>query len=150
MNIVWSKHFEDDVKYYLKKKKYNKIFFDIEPIINELSEGNLVGVKLDNIEIPENTAVYKVRVANSSINVGKSNGFRIIYYLAVFIWSRFTQRKMAVGVAMFRMTSRSSCWSKISFLHDFRAATLKRLSMLVINWLLLFSAQTSDSLQHKR
>ena len=83
MNIVWSKHFEDDVKYYLKKKKYNKIFFDIEPIINELSEGNLVGVKLDNIEIPENTAVYKVRVANSSINVGKSNGFRIIYYLAV-------------------------------------------------------------------
>ena len=83
MNIIWSDNFEDDIKFYVKKKKYTKILADIEPVINELQTGNLVGDKLDNIKTPENTAVYKVRVANSSINVGKSNGFRIIYYLAV-------------------------------------------------------------------
>ena len=83
MNIIWSNNFEDDIKFYVKKKKYTKILKDIEPVINNLQAGNLVGDKLDNIEIPENTAVYKVRIANSSINVGKSNGFRIIYYLAV-------------------------------------------------------------------
>ena len=84
MNVTATDHFNDDVTYYVKKKKYKKIYDDIDTVTNELEAGNLVGVKLDNIRnLPENTAVYKVRVANSSINVGKSNGFRIIYYLAV-------------------------------------------------------------------
>ena len=33
--------------------------------------------------MPENTAAYKVRVANSSANVGKSHGFRVLYYVAI-------------------------------------------------------------------
>ena len=49
----------------------------------ELEKGNLVGDKLEGLDLPENTAAYKVRIANSSANVGKSNGFRLIYYLAI-------------------------------------------------------------------
>ena len=83
MNVTPTDHFNSDVKFYYKKKKYNKINEDIKSVVVELENGNMIGNKLDNIKSPENAAVYKVRVANSSINVGKSNGFRIIYYLAV-------------------------------------------------------------------
>ena len=50
---------------------------------DELEKGNLIGVQLEGINAPENTAVYKVRIANSSANVGKSHGFRMIYYVAI-------------------------------------------------------------------
>ena len=82
MQVLTTPHFEADVKFYLKKKRFFKITNDIRTVLIELNNGNLIGDKLDNIKIPENAAVYKVRVANSSINVGKSNGFRVIYYLA--------------------------------------------------------------------
>ena len=80
--VLTTPHFEADVKFYLKKKKFFKITNDIRTVLIELNNGNLIGDKLDNIKIPENAAVYKVRVANSLINIGKSNGFRVIYYLA--------------------------------------------------------------------
>ena len=83
MQIISTPNFEANVKFYRDKKKYKKIDRDIETVTNELEQGNLVGDKLDNLNLPENTAVYKVRIANSSTNVGKSHGFRLLYYLAV-------------------------------------------------------------------
>lgn len=83
MVIKRSKKFDADIDYYIRKKKYKKILDDIESVLPDLEAGNLVGVKLEDIKIPEGTAVYKVRIANSSANVGKSNGFRLIYYLAI-------------------------------------------------------------------
>ncbi len=50
---------------------------------DELKAGNLVGDRLEDLHLAEGTAAYKVRVANSSANVGKSNGFRIIYYTVI-------------------------------------------------------------------
>ena len=83
MNIVRSKHFEDDVKYYTKKKKFKKLVEDLRNVLSELENGNLVGDKLSGFNLPEGAALYKVRIANTSANVGKSNGFRLIYYLAI-------------------------------------------------------------------
>ena len=83
MEINWSKKFTSDVNYYRNKKHYTKIKKDISSVLEELEAGNLIGARLDNLQLDEGTAAYKVRVANSSANVGKSNGFRIIYYLAV-------------------------------------------------------------------
>ena len=83
MNIIATKHFKDDVAYYRRKKKYLKINSDIDTVTDELENGNLVGDKLENLDIPEGTAVYKVRIANSSANVGKSNGFRLLYYVVI-------------------------------------------------------------------
>ena len=53
------------------------------PVVDELKEGNFVGDKLSGFNLPEGAALYKVRIANTSANVGKSNGFRLIYYLAI-------------------------------------------------------------------
>ena len=83
MKILSTPNFEENEKFYLQKKKYKKIDRDIETVIDELEKGNLVGVRLEGLNIPEDTAVYKVRIANSSANVGKSHGFRLIYYLAI-------------------------------------------------------------------
>ena len=83
MKIIWSNRFTDDIKYYSKKKHYKKIFDDLEPILLELENGTLLGDKLQDIELDEGTAAYKVRVANSSTNSGKSNGYRLIYYVVI-------------------------------------------------------------------
>ena len=66
-----------------RERNTKKFLDDIGTILPDLAAGNLVGDKLEGIRIPENTAVYKVRIANTSANVGKSNGFRLIYYLAI-------------------------------------------------------------------
>ena len=82
MDITWSDKFARDIVYYYKKKKYLKIRDDVKKVTTELENGNLVGDKLSGFDLPEGTALYKVRIANTSANVGKSNGFRLIYYLA--------------------------------------------------------------------
>ena len=83
MEIIWSQPFKTDVKFYLKKKRYTKILDDIDTAVNEIQAGNFIGDKLEGLNIPPNTAVYKVRLPNSSINVGKSGGFRLLYYVAI-------------------------------------------------------------------
>ena len=81
--VVSTPKFEDDIKFYKKKKKYLKIQEDLAPVLIELENDNLVGDKLQDLNLPENTAAYKVRIANSSANIGKSNGFRLLYYVAI-------------------------------------------------------------------
>ncbi len=81
--VVSTPKFEDDIKFYKKKKKYLKIQEDLAPVLIELENDNLVGDKLQDLNLPENTAAYKVRIANSSANIGKSNGFRFLYYVAI-------------------------------------------------------------------
>ncbi len=83
MQIIPTRNFNDNVEFYIRKKKFLKIWADIKTVTDELVKGNLVGVKLEGLHIPENTAVYKVRIPNSSANVGKSHGFRLIYYVAI-------------------------------------------------------------------
>ena len=83
MEIIATKYFKADIKFYLKKKKFSKINDDIDTVTDELEQGNLVGDRLEGLDVSENIAVYKVRVANSSTNVGKSHGFRLIYYVVI-------------------------------------------------------------------
>ena len=83
MQVTATPHFEEDVKFYVKKKKHLKIYDDIKSVTDELVTGNLVGDKLTGLELKAGAAAYKVRIANSSTNVGKSNGYRILYYVAV-------------------------------------------------------------------
>ena len=82
MNIVWSSKFLNDIKFYYKKKRFLKIRADIKCVTDELEKGNLIGDMLSGFNLPEGAALYKVRIANTSANVGKSNGFSMIYYLA--------------------------------------------------------------------
>ena len=81
--IVSTPNFDDELKFYYRKRKYRKIREDLQPVLENLENGNLIGNRLKGLNLPEGTAVYKVRVANSSANVGKSDGFRILYYVAI-------------------------------------------------------------------
>ncbi len=83
MEIILTRQFKDDIKFYKRRKKYLKIAADIRPALEELRAGNFIGDKLEGLAIPANTAVYKVRLPNSSINVGKSGGFRLLYYVTI-------------------------------------------------------------------
>ena len=78
MEIIWSSRFEADVKYYFKKKHYTKILDDINNALEQLATGNIIGDKLEGLKIPDKTSAYKVRLPNSSINIGKSGGFRLL------------------------------------------------------------------------
>lgn len=83
MIITWTEKINGDIDYYIRKKKYKKIIEDIASILPDLEAGNFLGDKLSGFNLPEGTALYKVRIANTSANVGKSNGFRLIYYVAI-------------------------------------------------------------------
>ena len=83
MIIKWTEKINDDIDYYVRKKKYKKIFDDIASVLPDLEAGNFLGDKLSGFNLPEGAALYKVRIANTSANVGKSNGFRLIYYVAI-------------------------------------------------------------------
>ncbi len=83
MLIIPTRKFKADVKHYVKKKKHIKLNEDIQSVLDALNKGNFIGDKLQDIELAEGTAAYKVRVANSSTNSGKSNGYRLIYYVVI-------------------------------------------------------------------
>jgi len=59
----------------LKKlaKKYKKIKIDLQDLKKELSLKPKSGIPLQH-------NCYKIRVPNSSIPIGKSGGFRVLYY----------------------------------------------------------------------
>ena len=58
-------------------KKYRNIRQDLQPVINQLEQGELLGDQISGTGYP----VFKLRVKNSDINKGKSGGYRLIYYL---------------------------------------------------------------------
>ncbi|MDZ8087241.1 MAG: type II toxin-antitoxin system RelE/ParE family toxin [Nostoc sp. DedQUE12b] len=65
-------------------KRFRNIRSDVQPIIEQLQQGNFVGdayggLRLRIAGIGEKYVVRKVRVRNSSIQKGKSAGYRLIY-----------------------------------------------------------------------
>lgn len=79
--IIPTPKFLQDIEYYEKKKKFKNITDDIDSVVKDLELGNLVGDIITDIDIPIDNHTYKVRAANSNTKVGKSNGYRIIYYV---------------------------------------------------------------------
>ena len=58
-------------------KKYRHIRSDVQPVIDGLKAGKLMG---DQVRGTGYT-IFKVRVQNSDIEKGKRSGYRLIYYL---------------------------------------------------------------------
>ncbi|APR02577.1 TPA: hypothetical protein ACXDAY_002083 [Clostridium botulinum] len=79
--IYLTPKFEEDIKFYKKKRKFCKIEKDIDVVIEEIEKGNLVGDAIDDIHLPEGEDTYKARASNTDTKVGKANGYRIIYYV---------------------------------------------------------------------
>ncbi|MDZ8028179.1 MAG: type II toxin-antitoxin system RelE/ParE family toxin [Nostoc sp. SerVER01] len=77
VSIRFSDEFEEQL--YRLSKRFRNIRSDVQPIIEQLQQGNIVGDRIAGIG--EEYIVYKVRVRNSNIQKGKSAGYRLIYQL---------------------------------------------------------------------
>jgi mRNA-degrading endonuclease RelE of RelBE toxin-antitoxin system len=60
-------------------KKYRNLKADLKPLILALQSGETPGEILTGLDI----LALKVRVRNSSVDRGKSGGYRVIYYVAL-------------------------------------------------------------------
>ncbi len=58
-------------------KKYRNIRNDLQPVIEQLEQGELPGDRISGVSY----LVFKLRVRNSDIQKGKSGGYRLIYYV---------------------------------------------------------------------
>jgi mRNA-degrading endonuclease RelE of RelBE toxin-antitoxin system len=58
-------------------KRYKRIKLDIQPVLDQLQSGDLVGDQIQGTGF----TVFKVRIKNSDIQKGKSGGYRLIYYI---------------------------------------------------------------------
>ncbi|QIR40220.1 type II toxin-antitoxin system RelE/ParE family toxin [Tolypothrix sp. PCC 7910] len=77
VSIRFADEFEE--KLYRLSKRFRNIRSDVQPIIEQLQQGNIVGDRISGLG--EEYIVYKVRVRNSNIQKGKSAGYRLIYQL---------------------------------------------------------------------
>ncbi|MEH2116428.1 type II toxin-antitoxin system RelE/ParE family toxin [Nostoc sp.] len=73
--IRFSDEFEQE--FYRLSKRFRNIRSDVQPIIEQLQQGNIVGIRIAGIG--EEYIIYKVRVRNSHIQKGKSAGYRLNY-----------------------------------------------------------------------
>ena len=71
LKIISLESFKKDVKKLYKKNK--KLPQDLKTLNDTLLENPKIGIELS-------TKLFKIRLENSSSNIGKSGGFRVIYY----------------------------------------------------------------------
>ena len=74
------------------RKKYQRIQEDMQPVIQQLEQGELLGDQISGVGYP----VFKLRVKNSDNQKGKSGGYRLIYYV-----------KTATGIILLTVYSKS-------------------------------------------
>ena len=74
----YHKDFTENADRLVCKKKFRKLPAQILELVSELEAGSLDGDILFHSDNPPYD-IYKVRLPNKDTNVGKSNGYRIIY-----------------------------------------------------------------------
>jgi mRNA-degrading endonuclease RelE of RelBE toxin-antitoxin system len=99
-SIRFADEFEKEL--YRLSKKYRNIQQDVEPIIQQLEQGIILGDRLSGFG--SEIYVYKLRVKNSNIQKGKSGGYRLIYLLEsatsillLTIYSKSEKEDITVG-----------------------------------------------------
>jgi mRNA-degrading endonuclease RelE of RelBE toxin-antitoxin system len=75
VKVVLSESFLKDIKDLAKS--YRSVRIDILPLIDKLSNGEIIGDRLKGFDYE----IYKVRVKNSDNQKGASGGYRVIYHV---------------------------------------------------------------------
>lgn len=75
LQIALTPRFKKDLRELAKR--YRSIRSDIQPLIEQLQAGEIPGDRIAGVKYQ----VFKVRLKNSSIQKGKSGGYRVIYYM---------------------------------------------------------------------
>ncbi|MDJ0846315.1 type II toxin-antitoxin system RelE/ParE family toxin [Crocosphaera sp.] len=73
--IIATREFQKKVR--SLSKKYRHIQTDLQPILEKLRLGEILGDRIPGIKF----VVYKLRIKNNDIQKGKSGGYRLIYWL---------------------------------------------------------------------
>jgi mRNA-degrading endonuclease RelE of RelBE toxin-antitoxin system len=73
----------DAIKRLVRKKKFASLPKQIFDLADEFEKGIFDGDVVLTYEEPAHIVVYKVRLPNPDANVGKSNGYRVIYAVAI-------------------------------------------------------------------
>jgi len=75
VRVVATPHFNRNFK--RLRKKYRQIENDLRPLVAQLEHGETPGDQIQRVRF----TVYKVRIASSDAQRGKSGGYRVIYYV---------------------------------------------------------------------
>lgn len=79
--VTYTKHFEDDLRFYTKKKKCKKLIQDIRNLEKDLQRGIFQGKEIKGVGLPIDESSYKIRMADTTHKIGTRGGFRVIYYV---------------------------------------------------------------------
>ena len=71
--------FPKDLKRFVKKKRFFSLPDQVKELKEKLEQGKFEGDKMTHQDEPTPYDVYKLRLPNPDANVGKSDGYRIIY-----------------------------------------------------------------------
>ena len=77
--IKYHSEFDKKVQRFIVKKNFKKLPDQIEELVDEFEKGNFSGDRITHKDLPAPHDVYKVRLPVHDINVGKSNGYRVVY-----------------------------------------------------------------------
>jgi len=95
--------FQKEVRRFTRKKKFKTLPDQIEGLINQVINGEFEGKKLTHSDFPTPHDVYKLRLPNPDTNVGKSDGYRVIYMvltetkIVVFLMIYYKKEQEAVS-----------------------------------------------------
>jgi mRNA-degrading endonuclease RelE of RelBE toxin-antitoxin system len=96
VQVIASAKFQRNLR--LLAKRYRNIRKDVQPVIEQLQNGQLPGDSVAGVGY----TIFKVRVRNQDVQRGKSGGYRIIYYvqtatqiILVTIYSKSDQEDIA-------------------------------------------------------
>jgi mRNA-degrading endonuclease RelE of RelBE toxin-antitoxin system len=86
--------FEKNINRLVKKKKFLSLPKQIRTLKEQVIRGEFEGNKIIHREEPTPHDVYKLRLPNPDTNVGKSDGYRVIYMVV-------TETKIVVFLTMY-------------------------------------------------
>lgn len=77
--VIPTKKFESEFKRH--NKKHKGLEREVSTITDELKKGHFRGDIIPGLKLPNNDKVFKVRFGSKQSKLGKSGGFRLLYYV---------------------------------------------------------------------
>ena len=92
--ITKQSDFTKNAERLVRKKKFVSLPKQIRELSENIIKGEFEGDKITHNDLPTPYDIYKLRLPNIDTNVGKSNGYRVIYMVV-------TERKIVVFLTIY-------------------------------------------------
>jgi mRNA-degrading endonuclease RelE of RelBE toxin-antitoxin system len=81
--VITDEEAESNIERLVRKKKFFSLPLQVKEVILNCQQGKFDGDNVLTYEKPTRIEVYKLRLPNPDTKVGKSNGYRLIYAIAI-------------------------------------------------------------------